>query len=57
MAADWADGAGGERTFAWLNQFRRLSVRYENGRTFMRHLCLGVRSDLWRFLRVDWAAN
>src|ERR1700730_13378019 len=23
-----------ERTFAWLNQFRRMRVRYESGRTF-----------------------
>jgi hypothetical protein len=24
---------GCERTFAWLDQFRRLRLRYENGRT------------------------
>ena len=29
-----------ERTFAWLNQFRRLRVRYEGGRTFTRHFYL-----------------
>jgi transposase len=28
-----------ERTFAWLNQFRRLRVRYEKRRTFTRHSC------------------
>src|SRR5947207_15785877 len=31
-----------ERTFAWLNQFRRLRVRYEK------------RSDIQRFLRAKW---
>jgi transposase len=28
-----------ERTFAWLNQFRRLRVRYEKRATFTRHSC------------------
>jgi transposase len=26
-----------ERTFAWLNQFRRLRLRYENGQTCTWH--------------------
>ena len=32
-----------ERTFAWLSQFRRLRVRYQNGLTSTRHSC---RSDV-----------
>jgi transposase len=45
-----------ERTFAWLNQFRRLRVRYEK-RADIHRAFLSLRNALtcWRFLRVDWA--
>jgi hypothetical protein len=44
-----------ERIFAWLNQFRRLRVRYEK-RADIREafLSLGCALICWRFLRVDW---
>ena len=35
-----------ERTFAWLNQFRRLRVRYEKRADISSTLVLVVRSDL-----------
>jgi transposase len=53
-----ADGSGlgrwrwvVERTFAWLNQFRRLRVRYEK-RTDIHEafLALGCTLICWRFL-------
>ena len=44
-----------ERTFAWLNQFRRLRVRYERRADILEaFLCLGCALICWRFLRVDW---
>jgi len=47
-----------ERTFAWLNQFRRLRVRYEKREDIHEaSLSLGCALICWRFLRVDWAAN
>src|SRR6266849_3710509 len=47
MAAGWADGWVAERTFAWLNQFRRPRFRYEKRGGHSRGiLVLGVRSDL-----------
>jgi transposase len=59
MAADW----GGwrwvvERTFAWLNQFRRLRVRYEK-RADIHEAFLSLECALisWRFLQVDWVAG
>jgi transposase len=44
-----------ERTFAWLNQFRRLRVRYEK-RADIHEAFLSLACALicWRFLRVDW---
>ena len=44
-----------ERTFAWLNQFRRLRVPYENRAAIHEvFLSLGCALICWRFLRVDW---
>jgi len=44
-----------ERTFAWLNQFRRLRVRYEKQADIHEaFLSLGCALICWRFLRVDW---
>lgn len=46
-----------ERTFAWLNQFRRLRVRYEKRADIHEaSLSLGCALICWRFLRVDWVA-
>ena len=47
-----------ERTFAWLNQFRRLRVRYEK-RADIHEAFLSLACALicWRFLRVDWMAG
>jgi hypothetical protein len=44
-------GRAVERTFAWLNQFRRLRVRYER-RADMHEpfLSLGCAMICWRFL-------
>ena len=47
-----------ERTFAWLNQFRRLRVRYEKRADIHEaFLSLGCALICWRFLRVDRAAG
>jgi len=47
-----------ERTFAWLNQFRRLRVRYEKRADIHEaFLSLGCTLICWRFLRVDWVAG
>jgi transposase len=44
-----------ERTFAWLNQFRRLRVRYGNRADIHEaFLSLGVRADLRQSLRTTW---
>jgi len=44
-----------ERTFAWLNQFRRLRVRYEKRADIHEaFLSLGCALICWRFLRTDW---
>jgi transposase len=44
-----------ERTFAWLNQFRRLRVRYEKRSDIHEaFLSLGCALICWRFLRADW---
>ena len=49
---------GVERTFACLNQFRRLRVRYEKRADLHEaFLSLGGALICWRFLQVDWAAN
>jgi transposase len=47
-----------ERTFAWLNQFRRLRVRYEKRADIHEaFLSLGCALICWRFLRVDWVVQ
>ena len=47
-----------ERTFAWLNQFRRLRVRYEKQTAIHEaFLSLGCALICWRFLRADWVAG
>ena len=47
-----------ERTFAWLNQFRRLRVRYEKRADIHEaFLALGCALICWRFLRVGWVAG
>jgi transposase len=47
-----------ERTFAWLNQFRRLRVRYEKQSDIHEALLsLGCALICWRFLRADWVAG
>jgi transposase len=44
-----------EGTFAWLNQFRRLRVRYEKRADIHEaFLSLGCALICWRFLRIDW---
>jgi transposase len=44
-----------ERTFAWLNQFRRLRVRYDK-RTDIHEALLSLACALicWQSLRKDW---
>jgi transposase len=47
-----------ERTFAWLNQFRRLPVRYEKRADIHEaFLFLGCALICWRFVRADWVAG
>jgi transposase len=47
-----------ERTFAWLNQFRRLRVRYEKRADIHEaFLSLGCALIFWRFLRVNGVAG
>ena len=47
-----------ERTFAWLNQFRRLRVRYEKRSDIHEaFLSLGCALICWRFLRLAWMRN
>jgi hypothetical protein len=49
---------GGGATFAWLNQFRRLRVRYEKRADIHEaFLSLGCALVCWNFLRVDWVAG
>ncbi len=44
-----------ERTFAWLNQFRRLRVRYEKRADIHEaFLSLGCALICWHFLRTNW---
>ena len=44
-----------ERTFAWLNQFRRLRVRYEKRADIHEtFLSLGCALICWRSLRKIW---
>jgi len=43
-----------ERTFAWLNQFRRLRVRYEKRADMhLALLTLGCTLICWRFLEAQ----
>ena len=47
-----------ERSFAWLNQFRRLRVRYEKQADIHEaFLFLACALFCWRFLRVDWVTG
>ena len=44
-----------ERTFAWLNQFRRLRVRYEKRADIhLAFLTLGCILICWKFLQVQF---
>ena len=44
-----------ERTFAWLNQFRRLRVRYDRRVDIHEaSLSLGCVWICWKSLRKDW---
>ena len=44
-----------ERTFAWLNQFRRLRVRYDKRPDIQEaFLSLGCALICWQFLRKRW---
>jgi transposase len=46
-----------ERTFAWLNQFRRLRVRYEKRPNIHEaFLSLGCALICWYFLRATWGS-
>lgn len=46
-----------ERTFGWMNQFRRLRVRYEKRADIHEaFLSLGCALICWRFLRADLVA-
>jgi transposase len=45
-----------ERTFAWLNQFRRLRVRY-NRRAEIHEAFLGCALICWQFLRKTWTTG
>ena len=53
MVAGWGDCAGlWERTFAWLNQFRRLRVRYEKRPDMhLAFLTLACILICWKFLQ------
>jgi len=55
-AVDWADWRWViERTFAWLNQFRRLRLRYEKRADIHQaFLSLACALICWQFLRADW---
>ena len=47
-----------ERTFAWLNQFRRLRVRYDRRADIHEaFLSLGCALICWQFLRKAWIAS
>ena len=47
-----------ERTFAWLNQFRRLRVRYEKRADIHEaFLSLGCALICWQFLRKTWTTG
>jgi transposase len=47
-----------ERTFACLNEFQRLRVRYKKGADIREaFLSLGCALICWYFLRVDWVTS
>jgi transposase len=47
-----------ERTFAWLNQFRRLRVRYDKRADIHEaFLSLGCALICWQSLRKTWSAG
>jgi transposase len=47
-----------ERTFAWLNQFRRLRVRYEERADIHEaFVSLGCALICWQFLRKTWTTG
>jgi transposase len=47
-----------ERTFAWLNQFRRLRVRYDKRADIHEaFLSLGCALICWHALRKRWATG
>ena len=47
-----------ERTFAWLNQFRRLRVRYDKRADIHEaFLSLGCALICWHALRKTWATG
>jgi len=47
-----------ERTFAWLNQFRRLRVRYEKRADLHEaFLSLGCALICWNFLSANWSMS
>ena len=47
-----------ERTFAWLNQFRRLRVRYEKRADIHEaFLSLGCALICWQFLPKTWTTG
>jgi len=47
-----------ERTFAWLNQFRRLRLRYDKRADIHEaFLSLGCALICWQFLRKRWLAG
>ena len=56
-AWEWIGPAalGGGRTFAWLNQFRRLRVRYDKRADIHEaYLSLGCALICWQSLRKTW---
>jgi hypothetical protein len=54
----WAGGGGSWSVhFAWLNQFRRLRVRYEKRADIhAAFLSLGCALICWQSLRKTWSA-
>jgi hypothetical protein len=56
MAVDWGYWQWVvERTFAWLNQFRRLRIRYEKRADIHEaFLILGCILICWNFLRASF---